>query len=195
MIVFTELTTSSIPNVSPRSPSQAGKVDRTRRIIAPEMGTQAVRLSTREGEVASLVAEGLTNGAIAVRLFISERTVESHLERIRRKLGFHHRSEVAVWIARAADSQTGGIARESEPTQGTAGAREHVADERQRRADQREGRADEREARADQREAHADQHQARADQHEAALDEREHILVERLSNGHTTAQPGEDALD
>jgi hypothetical protein len=27
------------------------------------------------------------------------------------------------------------------------------------------------------------------------LDEREHILVERLSNGHTTAQPGEDALD
>src|ERR1700693_380854 len=83
---------SPIPNGSPRSASQVGKVDRTRRIIAPEMGTQAVRLSTREGEVASLVAEGLTNGAIAARLFISERTVESHLERIRRKLGFHHRS-------------------------------------------------------------------------------------------------------
>jgi hypothetical protein len=116
--------------------------------------------------VACLVAEGLTNGAIAARLFISERTVESHLERIRRKLGFHHRSEVAAWIARGDDGQTGSTTRELESPHRTATDREHLADERQRRADERERRADAREARADQR--------------EAALDEREHMMGQRL---------------
>lgn len=116
--------------------------------------------------MACLVAEGLTNVAISARLFISERTVESHLERIRRKLGFHHRSEVAAWIARGAESQTGSTARESEPAHDAADAREHLADERQRRADERERRADTREARADQR--------------EDALDEREHALEQRM---------------
>jgi DNA-binding NarL/FixJ family response regulator len=44
-------------------------------------------LSTREGEVLALVAEGLTNSAIAARLVITERTVESHITRILPKLG------------------------------------------------------------------------------------------------------------
>jgi sugar lactone lactonase YvrE len=49
--------------------------------------------------VANLVAEGLTNREIATRLFISERTAESHVEQIRGKLGFHSRTQIAAWVA------------------------------------------------------------------------------------------------
>jgi predicted ATPase len=47
--------------------------------------------------VAALIAEGLTNRDIAHRLFISERTVEGHVEHILNKLGFQRRSQIAVW--------------------------------------------------------------------------------------------------
>ena len=43
-------------------------------------------LSTREREVLSLVAEGLSNKAIAARLFVTERTVEAHVTQIFLKL-------------------------------------------------------------------------------------------------------------
>jgi sugar lactone lactonase YvrE len=49
--------------------------------------------------VAVLVAQGLTNREIATRLFISERTAESHVEQIRGKLGFHTRVQIANWVA------------------------------------------------------------------------------------------------
>lgn len=55
-------------------------------------------LSRREHEVAALVAEGLTNRAIAERMFISERTVDGHLEHIREKLGVSSRAQVATWF-------------------------------------------------------------------------------------------------
>jgi DNA-binding CsgD family transcriptional regulator len=48
-------------------------------------------------EVARLVAAGLRNREIAGRL--SVRTAESHVERIRLKLGLHSRAEIARWIA------------------------------------------------------------------------------------------------
>jgi predicted ATPase/class 3 adenylate cyclase/DNA-binding CsgD family transcriptional regulator len=54
-------------------------------------------LSRREAEVASLVASGISNRAIADRLFISERTVEGHLDRIRNKLALRSRSEITRW--------------------------------------------------------------------------------------------------
>ena len=58
-----------------------------------------IELSRREREVASLVAEGLTNRGIGERLFISERTAEGHVEQIRNKLGFTSRSQIAAWLA------------------------------------------------------------------------------------------------
>jgi DNA-binding CsgD family transcriptional regulator len=58
-------------------------------------------LSNREREVASLVADGRTNKEIALRLFLSERTVESHLARIFTKLSVSSRSQVASEVARA----------------------------------------------------------------------------------------------
>ena len=49
-------------------------------------------LSRREMEVAELVADGATNAQVAARLFISERTVESHLASIFNKLGVDYAS-------------------------------------------------------------------------------------------------------
>ncbi|MFD9691014.1 AAA family ATPase [Kitasatospora sp. NPDC059146] len=52
-------------------------------------------LSAREHEIADLTAQGLTNQAIAARLFLSVRTVESHLTSVYRKLGISGRAAVA----------------------------------------------------------------------------------------------------
>jgi DNA-binding NarL/FixJ family response regulator len=46
-------------------------------------------LTDREREVLGLIAEGMSNRAIADRLFIAERTVEAHVSRIFAKLGIH----------------------------------------------------------------------------------------------------------
>jgi predicted ATPase/DNA-binding CsgD family transcriptional regulator len=56
-------------------------------------------LGKREAEVARLVADGLTNKQIGTRLFISERTVDSHVRSILNKLGFSSRAQIAAWIA------------------------------------------------------------------------------------------------
>ncbi|TMC63201.1 MAG: hypothetical protein E6J16_09910, partial [Chloroflexota bacterium] len=61
------------------------------------VATPARPLTRREHEVATLVAEGLTNRQIATKLFVSERTAEYHVEQIRNKLGFHTRSQIATW--------------------------------------------------------------------------------------------------
>ncbi|MFE9424506.1 AAA family ATPase [Kitasatospora sp. NPDC006697] len=62
------------------------------------------RLSGRESAVADLVVQGLTNRAIAERLYLSVRTVESHLTSLYRKLGIHSRAAVA----RAMDTAVSG---------------------------------------------------------------------------------------
>jgi DNA-binding NarL/FixJ family response regulator len=61
-------------------------------------GDPGPRLTGRELEVAGLVAAGLTNHAIAVRLAIAPRTAESHVENIRRKLEVRSRAQIAAWI-------------------------------------------------------------------------------------------------
>ena len=55
-------------------------------------------LSRREQQVAELVAEGLTNKAIATKLVISQRTAQGHVEHILVKLGFTSRSQIAAWV-------------------------------------------------------------------------------------------------
>jgi len=52
-------------------------------------GPHALSLSNREREVLTLVAEGLSNKEIATRLNVGVRTVETHRERIMRKLNIH----------------------------------------------------------------------------------------------------------
>jgi len=58
-------------------------------------------LGKREADVARLVAEGLSNKQIGARLFISERTVDSHVRSILNKLGFNSRAQIAGWVAAA----------------------------------------------------------------------------------------------
>ena len=58
-------------------------------------------LTEREREVLTLIAEGLSNQAIAARIFVTERTVEAHVKQIFQKLGLNtdpdsHRRVLAV---------------------------------------------------------------------------------------------------
>jgi predicted ATPase/DNA-binding CsgD family transcriptional regulator len=54
-------------------------------------------LSTRELEIARLVADGLANKAIALRLHLSVRTVETHVRHALQKLGLENRTQLATW--------------------------------------------------------------------------------------------------
>lgn len=63
-------------------------------------GPGASRLTPREREVLTLVAEGLGNRDIAQRLFISENTVKNHLRGILEKLGLRSRTEAASYALR-----------------------------------------------------------------------------------------------
>ena len=56
-------------------------------------------LGKREADVARLVAAGMSNKQIGRRLFISDRTVASHVRNIMNKLGFRSRVQIAAWIA------------------------------------------------------------------------------------------------
>jgi len=65
-----------------------------------ERMSQGPRLTARELQVAELVAEGLTNQAIARRLSVAPRTAETHVENIRRKLQVSSRAQIAAWVTR-----------------------------------------------------------------------------------------------
>ena len=67
---------------------------------SPEPAANAVLpLTRREQEVAELIARGLTNRQIGGRLFIAERTVDTHVSRILAKLGYSSRAQVAAIVA------------------------------------------------------------------------------------------------
>jgi pimeloyl-ACP methyl ester carboxylesterase/DNA-binding CsgD family transcriptional regulator len=54
-------------------------------------------LTPRQAQVAALVAQGRSNRQIAEELVITERSAESHVERIRARLGFRSRAQIAAW--------------------------------------------------------------------------------------------------
>ena len=63
-------------------------------------GSESHALSAREAEVMSLIADGQTNGQIAARLFLAEKTVKNHVRRIYSKLGVGSRpAAIAYWRA------------------------------------------------------------------------------------------------
>jgi non-specific serine/threonine protein kinase len=64
-------------------------------------------LTPREWQVATLVAQGLSNRQIATKLVISQRTAEGHVEHVLTKLGFTSRTQIATWVI-SQDSRTQG---------------------------------------------------------------------------------------
>jgi non-specific serine/threonine protein kinase len=76
------------------------------RAVARQSESSDGPLSRREMEVAELVADGATNSQVAARLFISERTVESHVASIFNKLGVDTRLQVARWFASMQETST-----------------------------------------------------------------------------------------
>ena len=70
-------------------------------LVAPRRGDPLAALSPREREVLGLMAEGRTNAGIARRLWLTDRTVETHVRSILGKLGIaasddDHRRVLAV---------------------------------------------------------------------------------------------------
>jgi two-component system, NarL family, response regulator NreC len=70
------------------SPRVAARVDASQRAVDGD------GLSPRETDVLSLIALGLTSDEISEKLCLSRRTIESHRQRIQRKLGLGRRSEL-----------------------------------------------------------------------------------------------------
>ena len=70
------------------------------RATTTSAGAGGDELTGRELDVARLVARGLSNGAIADELYISRKTVSTHVSHILAKLGMSSRTEVAAWAIR-----------------------------------------------------------------------------------------------
>jgi DNA-binding CsgD family transcriptional regulator len=62
--------------------------------LQPQAPRGPGRLSARERELVTLVAQGRTDADIAGQLYISIRTVRSHLDRIRDKTGCRRRADL-----------------------------------------------------------------------------------------------------
>ena len=64
--------------------------------LGPSKLTQAVRMTSREREIVSLIAEGLANKEIAHKLNISIYTVKSHVHNILEKMALNTRVQIAI---------------------------------------------------------------------------------------------------
>ena len=74
--------------------------DRPAPKLAPSVKPPSdLQLTPRQLEIARLIAGDLTNRQIADRLFLSERTVETHITNILNKLGLNSRVQLSRWIA------------------------------------------------------------------------------------------------
>ena len=111
---------AALPSDAADKAWESGRTMSAAQVLALARGTQSASqggkatcnaggLSKREIEVAGLVAYGMTSRSIAERLFLSERTVESHLEHILTKLGFSSRTQVAGWFAEHLGGRSGGV--------------------------------------------------------------------------------------
>ena len=76
-----------------------GTVPAARPAPAAAAADGAFELSARELEVARLVADGLSNPAIASALFVSVATVKTHVSHILAKLSLDSRTQLARWVA------------------------------------------------------------------------------------------------
>jgi DNA-binding NarL/FixJ family response regulator len=86
--------------ISPSAASALIRRVRTQDADAPPTAEVPGELTEREAEILRLVAEGLDNGQIAERLFLSPSTVKNHVSSILGKLGVEGRVQAAVLAVR-----------------------------------------------------------------------------------------------
>jgi DNA-binding NarL/FixJ family response regulator len=67
-------------------------------VVTPLEGDAVESLTRREREILRLVAEGMTNEEIGKKIFISEKTVKTHLTNIFDKLKVNNRFKAALMI-------------------------------------------------------------------------------------------------
>ncbi|MFD6277943.1 response regulator [Streptomyces sp. NPDC060209] len=82
------------PNITKRLIAEFSRVSSGPRAPSRE---RVGALTERETEVLSLIAQGLSNAEIAVRLVVAEQTVKTHVGRILVKLGLRDRTQAAVY--------------------------------------------------------------------------------------------------
>ncbi|MGW9052594.1 response regulator [[Kitasatospora] papulosa] len=82
------------PNITKRLIAEFSRVSSGPRAPSRE---RVDALTERETEVLSLIAQGLSNGEIAVRLVVAEQTVKTHVSRMLVKLGLRDRTQAAVY--------------------------------------------------------------------------------------------------
>lgn len=88
-----------------RARALQGKPSRPRAVASHEHGS-SVPLSDREKEVAELVLSGLTYKQVGKRLFISAKTVEHHISRIKHRLGCANREELLTRLRQLLHPET-----------------------------------------------------------------------------------------
>lgn len=108
--VLAELATVAPPRSRARREHAHGALELAQRLGMEPLADRIVALlgvgagdpvlTPREAEVTALVAQGLSNAAIARHLTLSERTVENHVSRVLSKLGLTSRTALAVWHER-----------------------------------------------------------------------------------------------
>jgi DNA-binding NarL/FixJ family response regulator len=106
-VVAPSTTRRLIDRFAPLLPSDPGDA-------APEFAALA-DLTSREREVLTLIAQGLSNTEIAGQLFVSEATVKTHVGRVLAKLGLRDRVQAVVFAYETGLVRAGGARAVSDP--------------------------------------------------------------------------------
>jgi DNA-binding NarL/FixJ family response regulator len=92
---------AAVEGDTPLSPRVAGLIVHRARGRAGDLDASSAALSDREVEVLRLLAEGLDNSEIALKLYLSPTTVKRHVSTIFGKAGVSNRVQAAIWAVRA----------------------------------------------------------------------------------------------
>lgn len=78
-----------------------------------QLDPRLTELTPQERRILELLADGLTNRAIADRMFLAEKTVKNYVSNVLAKMGMSRRSEAAAYVARVEAEKSAGDLPES----------------------------------------------------------------------------------